>query len=288
MKTRRLVVAMLLLVIALSGLTVARRGLAPADGQEPVDVRPPSVAPRGASPADRYEAILEEARRADDGVAQEIREVPAEGKAARLLRRQELRRSFADRFLALAGELADDPAAGQAVVDALTWVIVQCPSDPRGREAVDRLVRGPIRSEGLADACWRLDAAEVPIAEPVFRAALRDNPHDPARARASLALARSLRRQSERIRPGRDELARAPELVREATALYRDAIARFGGLHLDRETVAQVAEAELFELGQLGVGREAPEIEGPDLQGRPMALSDFRGRVVVLEFWGDW
>ena len=288
MKTRRLVVALLLLVIALSGLIVARRGLSPPEVQGSMDVRWPSVASRGASPADRYGALLEEARGADDRVARGIRELSAEGKAAGLLGRQELRRSFADRFLALARELADDPSAGQAVVDALTWVIDQCPDDPQGREAVDRLVRGPIRSERLADACLRLDAAEVPIAEPVFRAVLRDNPHDPARARASLALARALRRRSEWIGTRRDELARAPELVREATALYRDAIARYGGLHLDRETVAQVAEAELFELGQLGVGREAPEIEGPDLQGRPMALSDYRGQVVVLEFWGDW
>jgi hypothetical protein len=36
------------------------------------------------------------------------------------------------------------------------------------------------------------------------------------------------------------------------------------------------------------VGREAPEIAGEDIDGRPMALSDFRGKVVVLDFWGDW
>ncbi len=36
------------------------------------------------------------------------------------------------------------------------------------------------------------------------------------------------------------------------------------------------------------VGAPAPEIEGQDLDGTPMKLSDFRGQVVVLDFWGDW
>jgi hypothetical protein len=36
------------------------------------------------------------------------------------------------------------------------------------------------------------------------------------------------------------------------------------------------------------VGQPAPEIVGEDIDGAPFKLSDFRGRVVVLNFWGDW
>ncbi len=36
------------------------------------------------------------------------------------------------------------------------------------------------------------------------------------------------------------------------------------------------------------VGAPAPEIDGDDLDGKPMKLSDFRGKVVVVAFWGDW
>jgi hypothetical protein len=32
----------------------------------------------------------------------------------------------------------------------------------------------------------------------------------------------------------------------------------------------------------------APEIAGEDLDGVPFRLSDYRGKVVVLDFWGDW
>ena len=32
----------------------------------------------------------------------------------------------------------------------------------------------------------------------------------------------------------------------------------------------------------------APDIEGNDLDGAAFKLSDFRGEVVMLVFWGDW
>jgi peroxiredoxin len=37
-----------------------------------------------------------------------------------------------------------------------------------------------------------------------------------------------------------------------------------------------------------GVGRPAPETEGPDADGKFFRLSDYRGKVVLLDFWGDF
>jgi peroxiredoxin len=39
---------------------------------------------------------------------------------------------------------------------------------------------------------------------------------------------------------------------------------------------------------ELAVGQTAPEIQGEDLNGKRMKLSDFRGKVVLLMFWGSW
>jgi hypothetical protein len=36
------------------------------------------------------------------------------------------------------------------------------------------------------------------------------------------------------------------------------------------------------------VGSAAPEIEGTDIDEVPFKLSDYRGHVIVLDFWGDW
>lgn len=37
-----------------------------------------------------------------------------------------------------------------------------------------------------------------------------------------------------------------------------------------------------------GVGRAAPETEGTDAEGLSLRLSDYRGKVVMLGFWGDF
>jgi LSD1 subclass zinc finger protein len=36
------------------------------------------------------------------------------------------------------------------------------------------------------------------------------------------------------------------------------------------------------------IGQLAQEIEGEDIDGVPFKLSDYRGKVVVLDFWGHW
>jgi hypothetical protein len=43
-----------------------------------------------------------------------------------------------------------------------------------------------------------------------------------------------------------------------------------------------------FEKTRLQIGMTAPEIEGTGTDGAPIKLSEYRGRVVVLQFWGDW
>jgi uncharacterized protein (TIGR03067 family) len=38
----------------------------------------------------------------------------------------------------------------------------------------------------------------------------------------------------------------------------------------------------------VAVGMSAPEIESEGLDGKPFKLSDYRGKVVLLTFWGNW
>lgn len=44
----------------------------------------------------------------------------------------------------------------------------------------------------------------------------------------------------------------------------------------------------LDEAQRLEPGMQAPEIEGVDLDGVAFKLSDYKGKVVMLDFWGDW
>lgn len=48
------------------------------------------------------------------------------------------------------------------------------------------------------------------------------------------------------------------------------------------------ARKVIFEFENLNIGCTAPEIEGKDLDGVNFKLSDYRGKVVLLDFWGHW
>ena len=36
------------------------------------------------------------------------------------------------------------------------------------------------------------------------------------------------------------------------------------------------------------VGQPAPEVSGVDQDGKEFKLSDYRGKVVMLDFWASW
>ena len=53
------------------------------------------------------------------------------------------------------------------------------------------------------------------------------------------------------------------------------------------DQTAAVAPAMNATIG-FEVGNQAPEIMGEDIDGKKFKLSDYRGKVVLLDFWGDW
>jgi hypothetical protein len=66
----------------------------------------------------------------------------------------------------------------------------------------------------------------------------------------------------------------------EARGLYPELV--------DQPKPAELAARKLQAMRELTVGKPAPEIEGQDVDGRPMKLSDYRGKVVVVTFWATW
>ncbi|GAA4459706.1 hypothetical protein GCM10023156_39670 [Novipirellula rosea] len=54
------------------------------------------------------------------------------------------------------------------------------------------------------------------------------------------------------------------------------------------EKLSDRARREIYELRHLAIGVTAPDIVGADVDGKPMRLSDHRGKVVLLVFWASW
>ena len=55
-----------------------------------------------------------------------------------------------------------------------------------------------------------------------------------------------------------------------------------------RGTFADMAVAMRFEFENLRIGSKAPDLSGLDTDGAAIKLSDYRGRVVFLDFWAHW
>ena len=81
---------------------------------------------------------------------------------------------------------------------------------------------------------------------------------------------------------GADAQKRLDELMGLLRGEYKDELDSKG------RRFGDVAEGKLRQLNDLVVGKLAPEIDGKDLDGAPFKLSDYRGKIVVLDFWGNW
>ena len=109
---------------------------------------------------------------------------------------------------------------------------------------------------------------------PVFRSTLKVNPAVAARLSKSQLQYINAERTTEQT-----------ENVAKALNTIIDELPK---VKKGRSTYAELAKRELFDLIHLQVGKEAPDIIGKDLDGIEFQLSHYRGKVVLLDFWGHW
>ncbi len=105
-----------------------------------------------------------------------------------------------------------------------------------------------------------------------------NNPEQLAQIQASLGEEGVEYLKSIEPEPEEQLLAKLEKLASE----YADVEVRPG------KTLGAMLEAEIFEIKFLSIGKTAPDIDGEDIDGVAFKLSDYRGKVVVVDFWGDW
>jgi len=77
------------------------------------------------------------------------------------------------------------------------------------------------------------------------------------------------------------------EIMRKRLTYLRKAIVESSEVDLGGTTVAKLAEDELYIIRFLTKGRVAPDLSGLDSAGRPLKLSDHKGKVILLLFWSS-
>lgn len=148
--------------------------------------------------------------------------------------------------------------------------------------AVRRLTRDHAADASMAESIgrvgqvsWMVDRATL---RKFYDAVVEKNPSREAKASAKLGLAlqRGTLNPMQSGEVSTEDRAAALAMFRELLKDYADTDA------------AKSADAYVFELEKLQVGMKAPEVEGEDVDGHVIKLSQFHGQVVVLDFWGFW
>ena len=182
------------------------------------------------------------------------------------------REKATDALLLAAGELAKAEPASAAGFDAITAMVNNGPpmlnaemlqilsnhhaTNPKIGSIVSRLSRGPSSQE----------------LENLLSSIMEKNPNRDSQGNAAFTLA------TMKMRSNQNE---AEKLLEKILSEYKD-------IKYFRGTLGERAEANLYELRHLQIGKVVPEIEGEDVDGKKFKLSDYRGKVVMLDFWGHW
>jgi thiol-disulfide isomerase/thioredoxin len=181
---------------------------------------------------------------------------------------------YAKKMMAVATANPKDPAA----VDALEFVC-SAPGDkvaPLVPDALKLLLANHAGSEQLvtiSQAMRMRDDGEKLIRD------IREKTTNPSvKLQVGFVLAESLREK--------DEATEAEN--KEAEKLLVDFIAGAKERKDIPPALVAGAEAGLKELRTFAVGKPAPAAESKDLDDKAVKLADYKGKVVVLDFWATW
>jgi hypothetical protein len=253
-----------------------------------------------ASPAERLAAIQKERKEAEEKFFKEARALPDTPEGNK--KYQELYRAYdkaqADRYMAAVDLAKADPKSDVGFA-ALEWLLTipRVYYVPAGKPAFELAAEHHAANPKVGKIVAWAGSVTPQEGDPAHAAALalikavaEKNPDRTARAQAVIALAWQAKRKFQAA-----EYKKSPDaekLAAEAEKAFETVLKDYADcprlIREDAPKVGEVAAQELFELRHLRLGKTAPEIEGEDLDGKKFKLSDYRGKVVVLDFWGDW
>ena len=200
-----------------------------------------------------------------------------------------------------------------ADVNSLVQVVQQNANGPSGEQAIEILIKEHVTNPGFASALQQLGAGRPsPSVVKIFRAVIEKSESRDAQGTAALELGQLLKGQAgtaqtvkmlqqyDEARLKQYETAYGAEYVKQMLALDADAATKEAESLLDKVvteygdvkgagvTLGDAAGPDLRELRTLSVGKIVPDVEAEDTDGETFKLSDYRGKVVMVDFWGHW
>jgi len=234
-----------------------------------------SAAPAGATDfAAEYKALLREFEDAQDAYYEPYSKAKTDEERAKVTLdpAKEPTATFTPRFQDLAARAKGTDTGARALV----WIVAntKAAEDLGAMAAVDELLSGYASSPLLEELVQKIRYATDVLGLDVARQALvkigEVSPHQNVRAGALFAQA-ALQSPDQGGTPA------------EAKKLYERVAKEFAST-----PYAAAAKSALFEIEHLQIGMAPPDFQATDEDGKPWRLSEYRGKVVVLDFWGFW
>lgn len=199
-------------------------------------------------------------------------------------------RQLADRLRALIRQHRDEPEVFEGIL-VLVGTIRHPLADDLVRLVLDKYGAHPKMGQLCFDLTQR---SREDWAERIIKSAADKHPLPDVRGQAIYALAEYNRWRGLPLAGNTQptpmdaerSLAEAERLFKEVVNAHADVRSPDGMARLGDKAAIELAR--LHNLPNLAIGKTAPTIDGEDVDGKPMKLSDYRGKVVVLDFWGHW
>jgi hypothetical protein len=193
--------------------------------------------------------------------------------------------SLQRRALSLADQHRGEPMA----FEALVWVVKNRGPVRQSLEvssALQALSRDYPGSDRIGDVCAALADLDSPEAEALLRGVVAVNASRIIRGRALFNLAIVLQHRADS--QGGSEPQQAARWLQDAEQALEQVTATYGDVKVGKSTLAEHSHDLRDEIRHLSVGKAAPEIQGEDADGKKFKLSDYKGKVVLLDFWAGW
>jgi hypothetical protein len=193
--------------------------------------------------------------------------------------------SAGKKFLELARQNPEDPASFKA----LTIAFAALDEQVEQKEVVKLLAKHHIETAGIGDIAvshaYDDDPGNLSFAHEI----LKKNQNAEDQASALLAIGLINRRKAGQENATDEDRAKA---MLEAAKAFELVKAKYAHLKPAKgKSLAEKADeylAGLKNVARFVVGKESPDIEGEDLDGKSFKLSDYRGKVVLLDYWAHW